>query len=217
MVIKKYLHSCILIEEGGKRLLIDPGSLSFIEGKIEPKDIGQVDVVIFTHKHQDHYYPEVLKDFMGTDTKIVSSAEIAVLLKQDGFSAEIASEGEELDIAGFKIKPLRAPHERIPTEIPHNFAYLINNSFLHTGDSLSVFGAGYAKVLALPVAGPWNKLSEALDFAIKLKPRIVIPIHDAIIKDFFLDRIYNYMCKPVLAKEGIEFKPLALGEEIEVQ
>lgn len=34
-------------------------------------------------------------------------------------------------------------------------------------------------VLALPVAGPWCRLSDALHYAIKMKPRAAFPIHEA--------------------------------------
>jgi L-ascorbate metabolism protein UlaG (beta-lactamase superfamily) len=62
MQIKKYLHSCILIEESGKKLLFDPGAFVFIEGKFKPEEIVPVDVVVVTHSHPDHFFPEALKE-----------------------------------------------------------------------------------------------------------------------------------------------------------
>lgn len=49
----------------------------------------------------------------------------------------------------------------------------------------------------------------------RLQPKIVIPIHDTIIKDFMLQRMYDLMLKPILEQQGIRFKPLALGEQYE--
>ena len=65
MKIYKYLHSCLVLEENGKRLLIDPGAFSFLEGLLKPEDIGPVDAILLTHQHLDHYYPDALKIILG--------------------------------------------------------------------------------------------------------------------------------------------------------
>ncbi len=216
MIIKKFLHSCLLVEENGKKLLIDPGAFSFIENKLKPSDFGRIDVVLLTHSHSDHFYPEALKIFSKEGATIVASQEIGNLLEKEGLKFEGIKEGEERQVAGFLIKALKSPHERLPVVLlPHNFAFLINNTLLHPGDSIS-FEPVKCKVFAMPVAGPWLKLLDAIAIAEKLKPEFVIPIHDAIIKDFMLERMYNLMCKPTLEKSGISFKPLQLGEQLEV-
>lgn len=216
MIIKKFLHSCILIEEAGKKLLIDPGRFSFIENAVKPEDIGPVDVVILTHKHPDHYSPEALKALYALRPfTIVANTDVGEMLLRDGFQYESIRAGEEGNVNGFLIEPLVAPHELIPAESVQNSAYLINDKFIHTGDSLTVSGISSCEVLALPVAGPWLKLVEAIELAYLLKPKIVIPIHDWIIKDVMLDRIYA-MCQNKFESHGIAFKPLKLGEKLEV-
>ena len=223
MTIRKYLHSCLLVEENGRKLLIDPGAYSFIEKRLRPEDIGAVDVIAITHPHLDHYFPDALKT-LARGATIIADKEICAPLAKEGLACEPLRARKSKTIAGFKIKALTAPHGPIPADIPHNQAYLINGKFLHPGDSFSVagvhphtkLGVGVKKcdTLALPVAGPWVKLVDALAFAKKLKPKHVIPIHDAIIKDFMLERIYA-MCKATLEKDGISFHPLALGETLE--
>lgn len=212
MTVKKYLHSCLLVEENGKKFLIDPGAFSFIEKKVRPEDIERPDAVLITHKHLDHYFPDALRA-LARGIPVIASKEIAEPLRADGFSAETIADGKSYAVAGFTIKALKAPHEPIPAELPHNQAFLINNRLLHPGDSLSVSGIKKCEVLALPIAGPWIRLVDALAFAKKLKPKHVIPIHDAIIKEFMLERIYA-MCRAALEKEGIAFHPLALEETL---
>lgn len=214
MTIKKYLHSCLLVEENGKKLLIDPGAFSFLEKKVRPEDIGRPDVVAITHTHLDHYFPEALRAIAGSSVPVVAPKEINEAMRKNNFSCETIADGKSKTIEGFTIKALKAPHETIPADIPHNQAFLINAKLLHPGDSLSVAGVKKCEVLALPIAGPWIRLVDALAFAKKLKPKRVIPIHDAIIKDFMLERMYT-MCKTTLEKEGIAFHPLALGETLE--
>ncbi len=216
MIIKKYLHSCILVEENGKRLLIDPGLFSFVENKLKPEDIGAVDVILLTHKHPDHYYPEALKILARqSDVKILTNSEIAGLLKNENLGCEVVRHSEIYKAADFTIQAFDATHGPIPVATPHNIAFLINNSFLHPGDSLSVPASVACDVVALPVSAPWLRLVDALEWARQMKPRKVIPIHDAIMKNFMLERIYA-MSKENLEKAGISFHPLTLTDALEV-
>lgn len=215
MKIQKFLHSCILIENAGKRLLIDPGAFSFIEKQITPKDIGPVDCILLTHKHLDHYFPEAIEEFcaMRPDihTPIIANEEICALIKQQHLSADIIREGETRIVEGFKIHALKAPHEPIPAECPHNLAFVINDKLLHPGDSLHT--SAECDLLFLPIAGPWCRLIDAIEFAEKIKPKKIIPIHDAIIKDFMIERMYQ-LCENKV-KSFASFHPLKLGEHFE--
>src|SRR5215218_11221979 len=49
MRLTKLGHSCLLVEEGGARLLLDPGTLS---GGFE--ELEGLTAVLFTHQHADH-------------------------------------------------------------------------------------------------------------------------------------------------------------------
>ncbi len=49
MKISKYIHSCLLLEKQGFKLLIDPGKFSFAEGLVKPADFKDVDAIIITH------------------------------------------------------------------------------------------------------------------------------------------------------------------------
>lgn len=195
-------------------MLIDPGAFSFIEERVKPEDLGPVDVVILTHKHPDHFYPEALKKIYAVKPfTLVASEEICELTKKEGLGGESIKAEETREIEGFTIKAFEAPHGPIPVEPPHNLAYLINNTLLHPGDSFEVKGIA-AKVFALPVAGPWARLVDALEIAKELAPKKVVPIHDAIIKDFMLERIHA-MSAESLGKNNISFHSLKIGEEFE--
>ena len=212
MIIKKYGHSCLVLEKHGKRLLIDPGMFCFLEG-LSPKDIGAVDVIILTHSHPDHYYPPALKEILQLNSAtIFASQQIADLLQKEQLSCKVIQPTQEVSACGFHIKAIHAPHGCMPVEVPHNNAYLIDDAVLHPGDSLEIASI-QCKVLALPIAGPWLRLIDALDVAKQIRPAVVIPIHDAIIKNFMLERIYG-MCTTTLG--NATFRPLALGEELNV-
>jgi L-ascorbate metabolism protein UlaG (beta-lactamase superfamily) len=213
MVIKKFLHSCILVEENDRRLLIDPGYFSFVEGLLKPEDIGPVDVILLTHEHQDHFYPEAIKKISGKKQPVIlGTRRIQALLEQEGIPSRASIVGTE-DVGGFKVQTVPAPHEPLPVLVPENVGYLINGTLFHPGDSFDFHLTSSPKVIALPIAGPWMTILQALKKIEELKPHIVIPIHDAIIKDFMLTRMHE-MCKQYLAAKGIEFRALALGEEL---
>jgi len=217
MRIKKFLHSCLLLEKDGKRLLIDPGAFSFIEGKLKPEDIGPVDAIFITHKHLDHFDPSVLKKFVSFGSaKIYTIEEIGQLLKAAGLSYERIQPRDEFLLNGFRVKVYSAPHGRLPIPVPDNIAIKIDN-LLHPGDSFAADVFEHCDLLALPIAGPWATLNDGMAMTARLKPKIVIPIHDAIIKDFMLSRMYDVMLKPALAEANIDFRVLALNEEIQLE
>lgn len=217
MIISKFLHSCILLEENGKRLLLDPGTFSFVEQRLTPEQIPTPDAVLITHRHPDHCSLDALR-VITQQGKVPLYAEptcIAEAQKAGLVNLHAVDEGQSLTIAGFTVETLHGEHGDIPTEKPHNIGYRINGRVVHPGDSLTTT-IETAEALLLPVAAPWLRNVDALNFAVALKPQLVIPIHDGFVKEFFLERIYTMMCGPYLAKHNIVFHALGLGESVEV-
>lgn len=217
MQIQKFLHSCLCLIEGNQRLLIDPGSFSFIEGKLRPEDLPLADIILLTHEHPDHYYPDALKIITATRKPIIITNEnLALLLRNQSLAANVIRAGESIKQGAFTIQGIKAPHGDLPVSKPDNIGFLINGMLFHPGDSLKFSLPKPPKVLALPVTAPWLTLQQAIETALRAKAESVIPIHDAICKDFMLERIYA-MCKQVLGIHGITFRPLELGELLEIQ
>ena len=61
MKISKHLHSCLLAEEAGKIILIDPGNYTFEEKALDIGKLEKLDFLLITHEHQDHIYLPFLK------------------------------------------------------------------------------------------------------------------------------------------------------------
>lgn len=214
MVIRKFLHSCILIESKGQKLLIDPGLFSFIEGKLKPEDIPTPDVLLITHEHPDHYFPEAIAKIIKPTTKIIAHERIVALLKDQKIEATALSPDTTTTVGVFKITGIRAPHGELPVPAPYAMGYFINGKILHPGDSLR-FTPQAGEILCLPVAAPWMTLKEATDLVLAMKPKTVIPVHDGFVKDFLRIRIYD-MIKRALEGSGISLEPLELGESLEI-
>ena len=50
----------------------------------------------------------------------------------------------------------------------------------HPGDALTEPADG-VEILAVPTAAPWLKSAEAVDYMRRVRPRLVVPIHEAVL------------------------------------
>ncbi|TSC70220.1 MAG: beta-lactamase [Parcubacteria group bacterium Gr01-1014_70] len=219
MKISKYIHSCILWEEGEIKILFDPGLFSFMEGKVRPEDFSGLSAVIITHTHKDHVDIAALQTILErNNAAVLCNADVAHVLGVEGISAEIL-EDEVRSVGTVSVRAIFAEHENLIVEKPHNTAFLVNSSFLHPGDSLSsaLYAHSGVKVLALPITAPWADQTRIAAFAEAMKPQIVVPIHDGYVKDFFRDGQYeNY--KNYFSEHEIIFQPLKEpGEFVELR
>ena len=196
--------------------MIDPGAFSFIEGTVSVKDIGPVDAILLSHEHSDHYFPEALKAFCAMKpTKIIAPKWLAPKLKEEGLTCQVIEEGDTLKAAGFSIEAFESAHERLPSQGPGHLGFMINSKLFYPGDSFSIQSVENCEAMALPISGPFLTLVDALEYAHLIGPTKVIPVHDGILKDFYLERIHH-QCKEYLAEKEIEFLPLKLSESIEI-
>ena len=63
MQITKLGHCCLLVETKGKRILTDPGSYT-VEAQSR---LTNIDYILFTHEHQDHYHLESLRALLANN------------------------------------------------------------------------------------------------------------------------------------------------------
>jgi hypothetical protein len=91
-----------------------------------------------------------------------------------------------------------------------NTGYMVANKFYFPGDNFHNPNKP-VDVLALPVAGPWMKISEAIDFAKAVKPRMAFGVHDGMIIPSFAGFVAQMM-QNFLKPGGTEFVALGTGE-----
>jgi L-ascorbate metabolism protein UlaG (beta-lactamase superfamily) len=103
-------------------------------------------------------------------------------------------------------------HAIVHADVPQvqNTGYLFNESLFYPGDAFTHPHVP-VDVLALPTAGPWMKLSEALAYASEVKPVTVIPVHDGI---YARPDMMNPLIERVLSAAGIRFVQLPPGETV---
>ena len=209
MRITKYIHSCLVIEKGADKLLFDPGHFSFVEGQVKPNDFTDIAGILLTHCHPDHIDDDALEEIIDKNPHavILANSEIVRALAKKEIEAEIFETGKRT-INSFVIEAFDAPHEAILADsVPQNTAYLIDETILHPGDSLSksLYSLKNTKILCLPLMAPWETEMQTFEFAKQLAPESVIPIHDGYVKEFFLQSRYETF-KKFLGRENINFQ-----------
>ncbi len=219
MKIKKLGHCCMVIDIGGTRILTDPGAPDYSGVTKDEKDIS---LVLITHEHSDHLHVDSLKKILenNPNATVITNSSVGKILDGENIKYTKVEDGEEYEFNGIQIKGFGELHAKIYEDFGQvqNTGYMID-SMCYPADSFNIpekfiMSGGKVDILALPVAGPWMKISDAIDYAKKLNPRIVIPVHDGMIKEFaaFLYTIPKYF----LEKVNIEFKKLEIGKEEEI-
>lgn len=179
MNITKFGHCCLLIEVDGVRILTDPGNYS------ETPMVADVDVVLITHEHQDHCHVESLSIVLAKNSaaRVITHLGVGKILDAAGIAWESIADGEEKELRGARVKSFGTEHACIHHDLPpvQNTGFLIAEKLFYPGDSFYKPGQP-VEILALPVAGPWMKLSEAIEYAKAVKPKKVFPVHDGMLR-----------------------------------
>jgi L-ascorbate metabolism protein UlaG (beta-lactamase superfamily) len=209
--ISKYIHSCLLFEHEGDKLLFDPGNYSFIEGRVTPETFRDVSTVVITHSHPDHLALEPLKQILAlSGANVVTNGEVAAILDDEGIAATTIEEGT-LTAGAFTLRAIPTPHEAILTDtVPRHTAFLVDDRVLNCGDSFADPLLPYAgvEVLIMPVMAPFLTEVGAAAFARRMRPHQVIPVHDGYAKDFFVNQRYANYAR-VFTAMNIAFHQLA--------
>lgn len=204
----------MLVEENGIKLLIDPGSFT----REKQERLTGLHAVLITHEHQDHFHIESLKLILKNNSQavVICNDSVAPLLAEAGINHEVLGDGKETDVHGISITGHGSLHAEIHGSLPQmkNTGFFIANHLWYPGDALSVIPGKQPAVLALPIAGPWMKLSEALDYALKLKPTGCFPVHDMLLSDVGHE-VHERIAKNVLETHGIQFYQAPLDEACE--
>lgn len=208
MKVKKYPQShLVMTSDTDKKLIIDPGYLTFDKG-FKVSDFQGADVYLITHQHADHLGPETIKEVVK-EALIFGNADVVAKLSEIGVKAQEVKNGQKFKAEGFEITPYDLPHFPHPfgKPMPQNTGFVIDGIFFHAGDGYELEGLRIENA-ALPIGHPSLATTQVLNFAKALGVKLIIPIHyDAYPRD------PNEL--KVLAEQlGIEVRPLNFGQEI---
>lgn len=210
MKITKYGHCCLLIEEKGLRILTDPSPFS--AGQEAARNL---DLILITHEHGDHFHVDSLKAILANNpqAKVVTNHAVGIFLKEASLAFELLEHGQSRQDKEVVIEGIGTEHAVIYQTLPVvvNTGYFIGGKFFYPGDAFTN-PERPVDILALPVAGPWMKVSEAIDYVRALKPKTWIPVHDGILKSVeFGFKVPSYALDPL----GLQGTMPELGKEID--
>jgi len=194
MKIRHLVHSCLLVEIAGRRLLVDPGGFSIeaVRG-LGPEVLAGPETAALLTEPSDDATP-------------LPAAKVLTL--SAGHEHELpALDGQ----APVRLRAVGGRHAIIHPDIPRvgNCGLTITAGDAPrlgiTGDSLEPVQEFHGiDVLAFAVVAPWSKMAETIDFLRAVNPVLALPVHDAIASDLgrpiFLRQSTN------LAPEGTEVR-----------
>ena len=211
MQITHFGHSCLLVETGGQRLLLDPGAFS--QGFV---DLTGLDGILVTHQHPDHVdvqrLPALLK--ANPQARLYAEPQAAAILGEAGMGAEHTVAGKALSFGPVQVTPVGKLHALINEALPRvgNLGVVLRSagepSLFHPGDAYDG-EPGPIDILALPLNAPWTPSRDTVSFAQRILPAHCIPIHDALLstigRQLYLSQVRSF------APEGMEVRDLADG------
>lgn len=211
MRLTKYGQSCLLVEDGDARVLLDPGSLS--QGF---EDLRGLTAVLITHSHADHLDIDRLIPLLDANdgAELLADADSAGQLRERGVQATAVDDGDASRVGGLDVRVIGSRHAVIHPEISTiaNVGYLLGGRLFHPGDSFAVPAVTDLELLALPLAAPWAKVSETVEHLRAVAPRRAFPIHDAIlaVPQPYIATVTR------LAPSGTQVQVLEPGEPVQV-
>lgn len=204
-------HSCVLLETGSVRLLFDPGVFS--SGY---EDLRDLTAILITHQHFDHLDEAKLPGLVAANpgAELVVDPDTVPVVEKLGLTARAVTAGDAFELGGAAITVVGGQHATIYGDYPGitNSAYLVEHgAFYHPGDALHVPEQA-VDVLGVPIAAPWLKVAESVEFVRAVKPRVAVPIHEKLLANPELG--YGWLKN--FTSDVTPLKPLALGEPTEV-
>lgn len=202
--IQRLSDSCLLVTGDDHATLFDPGFHSHESGAVDLENLGDVTRILVSHEHRDHVSPDFVRWLLdrGADVTVHANQAVADLLAPHDIEVDTGHPG---GVSGEDVV-----HEMIPTGAqPPNRAWTIDGVLTHPGDSYQP--SATAPILALPLIVPWGSTTASVQFARRLGPRQVVPIHDFYLNEQGRAFVIG-LAKNVLAGDDIEVVPLDWGD-----
>jgi len=180
MELIKHGHACVVLRDGDRRLVLDPGAFT------EPSALDGASAVLITHEHADHFVPDRLRAALDADPalEVWTNASVAAQLEGLGPRVHVVGHGDAVTVAGFDVHVHGELHAEVHPEIPRipNVGFLVDGLVFHPGDALTVPDEPVATLL-LPVHAPWSKAAEVIDYVREVHADQAYAVHDALLSD----------------------------------
>ena len=219
MKITKYLHSCLVFELNGHKLLFDPGKFSFAEGEVSPQMFADVDSIVITHIHPDHLDTDNLKKIVAlSHAPIYTNTQVGEAIAKEGLTYNLMEEGT-FTVGPFKLQAFPVKHEPLLDNlIPQMTGFIINDKVLHPVDSMETKLTEHPgiELLLMVTMAPFTNELRIAGFADRVRPKQILPVHDGYAKAFFIEQRYQNYVKH-FNQAGIKFHEIyKVGDSITI-
>jgi len=211
MKITKQGHACLIFEDAGKKLILDPGAYT------EPLDsLCDVVAVVITHAHDDHCFEAQLDRLLvnNPDLQIYGTPQVKTRLAN--YNVTAVYHGDHYPVGPFTVEFFGDLHAEIHRSIPiiENRGVLVNDKVYYPGDSFTLPDRP-VELLAVPTSAPWLKVGEIMDFVQAVHHKKSIATHNALLSEFG-HNLNNGRVKAITESKGGQFTYLLSGESIEI-
>ncbi|RLI05403.1 hypothetical protein DRO26_02305 [Candidatus Bathyarchaeota archaeon] len=171
-------YSGVVIKSPNTTIIFDPVN-------IRPEEISQVNIIVVTHEHYDHFEAELVKEIQKkTNAVIVTTPYVASQLKNvPTASIKQLKIGESITFGEVRLNAERSNH---PGNQPLSFMVTMENGLkiYHSSDSrpypeMKSLGEKYKPDLAFCTVGiaPGASPMSGVEIAKLVKPKVAIPYH----------------------------------------
>ncbi|HDZ35444.1 MAG TPA: MBL fold metallo-hydrolase [Thermococcus sp.] len=208
MKIIWYGHACFWVETNGVRLLIDPYP------EVDDDKIGEVDYILITHEHSDHYGKVELLSRLR-DATVIGPKPVYLMAISDGVTKAMEIEdGQTIELEnGVKVTAFYMEHPS--SQYPLGYLIEGDKTLFHAGDTYSTPALqklrGKVDVLLVPISGRSTANErEAAHIVEDVRPRLVIPMHYGVYGDGSPEKLREELQKKRI---WTLVRPLKLYEE----
>ena len=212
MELTKHGHACVVVSDGDRRLVVDPGAFT------DPVVLEGASAVLVTHEHADHVVPDRLRAALEADPalEVWTNPSVAALFEGLGSRVHAVGNGDAVTAAGFEVQVHGEWHAVIHPDLPRvrNVGFLVEGQVFHPGDAFTVPGAPVPTLL-LPLHAPWSKVAELIDYVREVDADQAYAVHDGLLNDTGLGVVSG-----LLGERGpgtpTPFSRLAPGESVDL-
>lgn len=181
-------HSSVMLQTGDQNILVDPGNFS--PGAAH---VTGVTATLITHEHPDHFDTDTFESALmrSPRMKVLAPLHLARRISSSKRDVVGIERSTTIDLDHeVSVDVIPGQHAEIHREIerPQNICFIVNGvsgmRIAFTGDSLEYYGDLHrVDVMLAPIAAPWSKIGETIDFVRRTNPKRFVPLHDAILSD----------------------------------